>query len=509
MLNKYVWELYINSSGKECISFFHDSLISRLPDTYAEKIFLLHSKYCVSESVLMDTKRQLLFLTSVFREDELKDITASMEYLDDESNFEEIEEDIEYIFDENYDFWSKENKTDKEIFIHFVNNISYYSTSLACLYPGLFIPYYYFANYNALSMIASVFDISLPEIPRKADYESRTWHYAELCKSLYHFRRENHLSYFELCAFLYDFAPNYIGGYNSYIIKDLPRPKAAYFVGGGGNNEDAVAENNQNEIIHWQSNPDTRAGDMIVMYLRTPISAISSIWRSQSVGFIDPFFFYYQCTFIGKPQKVSRLSIKDIKADPVLGKMPIVSKNMQGINGVELKPSEYNYIVEISGANVPTLEFEAPNNAIPFTNEKEVEEKLIKPLLKEVGYSEQDYVQQMYIEIGNHNNALIPDFVLNPVSSGGHYSGFAVLEAKRSIKNEKELNKTKIQVRSYAKILGARYAVIVSAEKVWITSSEDDYSKNIFEETWDALQDKNTIYDLEKLIGQKADRSGR
>ena len=104
------------------------------------------------------------------------------------------------------------------------------------------------------------------------------------------FRVENRLSYCEFCAFLYDFAPHYIGGVDSYIIGELPEPKAAYFVGGGGNNADAEAEND-------------------VMYLRTPISAISSVWRSMSIGFIDPFFYYYRCTYIGMPKKLSRIPI--------------------------------------------------------------------------------------------------------------------------------------------------------------------------------------------------------
>ncbi len=270
-----------------------------------------------------------------------------------------------------------------------------------------------------------------------------------------------------------------------------------------GGNDDAVAEDYPDDIFFWQCSPDTRAGDMIVMYLRTPVSAISSVWRSQSVGFIDPFFYFYRCTFVGQPKKISRIPIQKIKADPVLGKMPIVSKNMQGINGVELKPSEYNYIVKISGIDVPKLEYASPESGYDYENEKEVEEKLIKPLISKLGYSENDYMRQMYIEIGNHNHALIPDFVLNPISSGGHYSGFAIIEAKRSITSDKQLNKTKIQARSYAKLLGTKYAVIASMEKIWVISANDDYTGNIFEESWEALAEADVFYRLEKLIGKR------
>ncbi len=118
---------------------------------------------------------------------------------------------------------------------------------------------------------------------------------------------------------------------SSYIINDLPEPKSAYFIGGGGRNGDESAEDDLREIFCWQCNPDTRAGDMIVMYLTSPISAISSVWRSCSVGFNDPFFYYYRCTFIGYPLKGKRIGIDEIKKDKTLGKMPLVSKNMQGI----------------------------------------------------------------------------------------------------------------------------------------------------------------------------------
>ena len=138
-------------------------------------------------------------------------------------------------------------------------------------------------------MIAETFDIDLPELPRKSDYKGRVWHYLSLCISLNHFEKDNNLSPYELYAFLYDFAPRYIGGKDSYILKELPSPKSAFFIGGGGDNDDATAEDHPDNITRWQCNPDTRAGDMIVMYLRTPVSAITSIWRSYSVGFFDPF----------------------------------------------------------------------------------------------------------------------------------------------------------------------------------------------------------------------------
>ena len=506
MLNKYIWELYLKAGGQKTIAFFHQNVIEGLQGAYAEEIAAFQKTYCACSAVVEETKCQL---QDLYKDSMQNPIPHEVTLLRD-GTLDEIDSDLDdiiTIFQEWYEDRKSETKrADKDFFVWFIGSLSYFTTAFAMDFPDLFIPYYYFANYNVLTKIADTFGINLPPLPPKADYRARVWHYAEICKAMHIFRRENELSPSELCAFLYDFAPQYIGGVESYIIIELPEPRSAYFIGGGGDNLDAVAEDDPNEIRFWQSNPGTRAGDLIVMYLRTPISAVSSVWRSMSVGFIDPFFYYYRCTYIGKPRKVRRLGIKQLKSDPILGQMPIVLRNMQGVNGVELMPSEYNHIVNLTEGDVPLLESVMDSGASTFENEKAVEEKLIKPLIERLGYSEADYVQQLYIEIGNHNHALIPDFVLYPVSSQGHYSGFTVIEAKRSISGKKQLEETKTQVRSYAKLLGVSYAAIASKEKVWIMSVKDDYSEAIFEASWDELADADVFYSLNRLIGSRDKR---
>ena len=161
---------------------------------------------------------------------------------------------------------------------------------------------------------------------------------------------------------------------------------------------------------------------------------------------------------------------------------------MQGINGVELKPSEYNHLMDLATANVPKLEFTVIDGNQEFVNEKDVENKLIKPLISKLGYPEKEYVQQLYIEIGNHNHALIPDFVLLPVTTRGHQSAFALIEAKHSIPNQSAMEEVRIQARSYAVQLKAKYSVIASKDKVWVSTPNDDFSTDIFSATWDELE---------------------
>ena len=498
MLNNYVWDLYKRSGGEKVIERFHHNLTEGISDEYINTIKGMMECFQVCYSIINDTSVQL--------EDLKNDTDKNPPNID--HNFSDFydngEAEIDNAFTEVYSEWVKEAENDeKNVFSFFIQNLDFISTALSIDYPGLFIPYHFFGTYNVLTLISDTFGIQLPIIPKKSDFKARTWHYAEICKSLYLFRKKHKLSIYELCAFLYDFAPKYIGGVDSYILKELPKPKSAYFVGGGGDNSDKDAEDDSENISFWQCNPGTRAGDMIVMYLRTPISSISSIWRSCSVGFIDPFFWYYRCTYIGYPVKGKRIPVAKIKKDRVLGKMPIVQKNMQGVNGVELRPSEYNYIVDKLKTDVPKLEYVLDSDIGACVNEKEVEERLIKPLLKKLGYGENEYKQQFYVEIGNHNYALIPDFVLLPSAINGHYSGFATVEAKRSITGTNMMEETKIQARSYAKMVGAKYSVIASQEGIWITESKDDYTEEIFTETWKSLKNEDTFYSLSRLIGNK------
>ena len=496
MLNEYVWNLYMKTDGKHVSETFKIGLKGSLSTDFADFISELQQFYSASSENIEGTHSELCSLA-----EEVMKETASEQVL--EMKGDEAEPpDIDAVFGE----WYQESKNnldgkEQELLRLFCTDIEFYTTSLALEYPSLFVPYYFFANYNVLERIAESFDIALPEIPKKADCRGRIWHYAEICKALQKFREENSLSPYELCAFLSDFAPKYIGGTDCYLVKDLPEPRSAYFVGGSGRGSDSKAENDTSAVMRWQCNPETRAGDMIVMYLTTPVSAITSIWRSHSIGFVDPFFYYYHCTYIGSPVKTTHIPLEKIRADPVLGSMPLVKKNMQGINGVELMPSEYNYIVELTSADVPMISYAGVLCSGTFATEKEVEEGLIKPLISRLGYSERDYRQQLYIEIGNHNHALIPDFVLRPVVERGHYSAFAIIEAKRSIKSQKQLEGVKTQARSYAKLLGVRYAVIASQEKIWILSSKDDYTEELFTESWDALKDENVFYRLSKMIG--------
>ncbi|MBR6400759.1 MAG: type I restriction enzyme HsdR N-terminal domain-containing protein [Firmicutes bacterium] len=470
---------------------------------YADLIKKLHSVYSPMKSELDDEYKQLNNLYSYIANHngaaKYKKISNGHRGSVRVPNRNKKETNKYCLFDDVIRDLKQVNENENGVFESFIYDIASLTTYLAISAPDLYIPYYFKYNFNVLKIIADTFNIELPVLPQKSDYNARLKYYVQLCDALHYFRTANNLSPFELYAFLYDFAPNYIGGLSSYIITELPKPKGAYFIGGA--KDDIFLSDNTDKITIWQCNLETKVGDMIVMYLRSPISAIDSVWRSCSVGFIDPFFYYYRCTYICSPQKLKQVKLEQMRLDKIIGTMPIVRKNMQGLNGIELKPSEYNHLLELGNSNAIRLEYSAVNSEKEYSTEKEVEDNVVKPLLEKIGYDKSDYSQQLYLEIGNHNYALIPDFVLFPKIIGNHKTAFAVVEAKRSITTLKSLNAAKSQVRSYAKLLGTKYAAVISQEKIWIYSSNDDYYKEIFSCCISELSN-DLLYELRKIIGK-------
>lgn len=493
MFNEYIWKTYLKAGGKDIVAFFERCLCDSFSEDDVHTICELHKVYCPESTYLYSELKELSDGFNIENFGFLYGCYPIAELDDGEYRIEDIMD----IFYQGLNY--NGTMSDNQIFAEFSEGLAYYTTFLAMELPELFIPYYFQYNYNVLEEISREFEIKLPEIPVKKDCKGRIYHYGDICAALYDFRIKHNMTPYELCAFLYDFAPKYIGGTDSYIIKSLPEPKSVFFI--GGSKDDAFLGDNSEIVSCWQCSPDTRAGDLIVMYLRTPVSAIDSIWRSVSVGFNDPFFYYYRCTYIAHPQKIKRITQRQLKQDLVFKDLPIVRKNMQGINGVELYPSIYNHLLDMAGSDLTRLEYVVDETDDNFNREKDVENKLIKPFLEKLGYDENEYQQQLNIKIGNHNHALIPDFVIHPVVSSGHQSADFLVEAKLTIPSYKLLEEAKTQARGYAKLFNAKYSVVAAKEGIWISKADDDYSKEILAFSWEELKNEDNFFDVFKLIG--------
>lgn len=497
MFNSYHWDLYLNAGGRNIVKMFESNLTVYFSEEYIEKIAELHKFYYSIGSDINSEQLYRLYkdlyenvktinetnILGAFAISEGKYTTKTA--LDDIFNY--FNNALEWSFKDIFNFC-------------ITDNFEYMSTFLSMQMPELFVPYYFQWNFNVLQKIADEFDILLPSVPIKKDYKGRFYYYGELCNVFLDFRNKHNMTPYEFYAFLYDYAPKVIGGINSYIIRDIPKATSAFFIGGSEKDERWPSESDT--ITCWQCSKEAKPGDYAVMYLKTPVSSVDSVWRCVSEGFIDPFVYYYRFAYIATPQKITRIHKSMLEKDSILSQMPIIKKNLQGLNGKEFKPSEYNRLMELGKRPDLKLNYSQPVSDIEIARESDVERLLIKPLLENLKYKSTDYKQQLCIEVGNHNTMLIPDFLLLPDETKGAQNAFAVIEAKFDIPSKTAFEEVKIQARSYARQVLAQYCVIASKDKIYISAHDDDFKYDFFIKTWKEINEPDTFSKLFKILGK-------
>ena len=67
MLNRYIWELYLNSGGTRVVELFRKNLEDELTEEYAEEIALMHKRYCPMEGLSNEIENQLKALAEEYR----------------------------------------------------------------------------------------------------------------------------------------------------------------------------------------------------------------------------------------------------------------------------------------------------------------------------------------------------------------------------------------------------------------------------------------------------------
>lgn len=279
------------------------------------------------------------------------------------------------------------------------------------LFGEYFFPYLYIDDFYQLARLADCFEIELPPIPKKPDYRARCMYYWELCKVFYQFRKENELSPAELSAFMYDHVPGVIG---IDVKKEMPNPSAAWFIGGL-----IKGYGTHWTTGFWQTNMDTKRGDILIHYETSPVSAITCLWIAQTDGVVDPFFHYYSNTYIGDRIAIPNIPLKDLKADGYFSNHPLVRKNFQGVNGWPVTGKDYSEFLRLLAAKgfdtsaLPQIYTPSLPEGVIVNNERDVEVNLLEPLLNSMGwYEHKDFIRQLPIHAGRgHRISRITHFI--------------------------------------------------------------------------------------------------
>ena len=343
------------------------------------------------------------------------------------------------------------------------------SYALSFAHPEYFFPNLYPFRFEAfVRLCGSYEDLDVPEIPKKSDYKGRYMYYMEMCRMFHDFRARYGLSPAELCAFLYDFAPRTIEEADGADHGALPEPSSIWCIGGSVPDPGGL----------WQCSEETRRGDILLYYQKSPVSAFTHILRADSDGLVDPFFHYYSRAYLRDSVSVPHIGLEEMKSDGRLAALPLVRKNLQGVNGWPLKNGDYLNILAIlreKGFNtsslpmLPVMEFRAGHR---ISLEKDVEEYLLNPWLRECGVSDGDYVRQMPLHMGR-GVVKYPDYAVFADVSDGYETAAVIIEAKLEIKTNKEREEAFKQARSYALRLEADYTMLCDRNSIWIYKGAD------------------------------------
>ena len=495
--NKYIWDLYKESTeGKKNIKKW-DSL----SDVFSEK----YSKECdLSEIELLQKNKLDKYIIDakvnwncLLRDSFLKSgITVDSAYNCYEKWIHDgiFLDNFEILNKDNYQIWTTEINT--------------FSQILYSVFPDYFFPYMLDCEFLKFQKICNEFDIPIPEVPKKKDWEQRATYYIDLCEALLEFRKQFSFNPAELCAFLYDFAPQVLLELED---NELPNPSKVWFVGGNKDNFEFLDNAKPDDRDYWQGNLDAQRGNIVVMYCLTPRSYIHSIWRIFGNGFADPFFYYYSTVCITNQIKLDvHITQKDLEKNALWAKNPLLKKNLQGLNGYPIKYEEYIELLSLlksKGQNIEKLPTIKPSSKIEtedLKDEREVEIKLIEPFLELLKYKTSDWIRQMSVKMGRGERNY-PDYCFGANPTRGEETAKMILESKYEIKTKKDLQAAYFQAKSYALRLQAEKFVVAAKEGIWIFQPKNNNYRfeDYFHCNWIEIENPDTLFELRQMIGKK------
>lgn len=373
--------------------------------------------------------------------------------------------------------------------------------------PEYYILYFFTNRFFLLERVFQSFDIPLPIPPSKQKYRDRFLYYGNLCREIYEFRKKYSLDYIELNCFLYDFSlktlPDFIN------TDELPDAMNIYISGGTKEDTDLLGKNGETYRTFWQGNPQTKIGDIILLYSLSPYSGLTAIFRAVSPTYYDPFSYYPERVWVGFPIVIQTIHLSELKSNPVWKEKSLVKANMQGVNGRECTSDEYNAIIEILKSKnfdvsiLPKLPFLDEPDFRNLNYERDVEITLLEPLLKRLGFDEDDWLRQMTLRMGR-NDRVFPDYALFANDRRGEESARFIWEAKYRIANERQLKDAFLQAKSYALRLGCDGFGLVALEGVWISTRQDDFKwERLYKFSWSELKQKENFSRLTRLADKR------
>lgn len=513
-MNKNIWNLYKNSErGKDSIALFTFDSENDDLEVKANDIFQKYNEYFGGRSVeeyFLD--RCFLILDNILVNKlfigETETASEYFERLVDNLEISFVEEnsaeELVKVENERPIIKQKDYKTFCSILTE-ISLILYFYGEL------LYVPILFREQFDIFMKILDVLDIPMPELPAKSNKRERLLLYNELNKNITIFAEANNLSKEEICACIYDFAIMLLEEDDKQ--DELPEPTNIWLTGGSKEDYKSFLENPvKGAKSVWTCNENTKRGDIIVIYVLSPYSCIQSIWRADIDGVYTPFNYYNSRTRATDGIVIPHITLNELKTDTYFSKLPITRKNFQGVNGVQFSANDYKELLRLlkdKGFDVSVLpQLFKPNLEISgqLSVEKDVEEKLLIPLLEKLGYSETDWTRQLSQKAGRKEKA-IPDFVFFPKGEIHFQNAPMIIEAKFDMSSNIEKTKSFNQALSYARLMKSSIFGICDKDRLLIFKEKNGFFDRFnptFEKHWQNINDAETFSRLKILIGKEA-----
>ena len=355
--------------------------------------------------------------------------------------------------------------------------------------------------------IHAEFGIPLPPVPGKQDKTGRGLYYISINQAWQEFRVLHGLSPSEMCAFLYDFAPQFTTPLDA---SDLPSPSRVWQVTGGAWDIEFVDKATTETVKTWGGNSAVRRGDILLMYLVSPRRCIDSIWRACSDGFIDPFFHYHSMVTLCGRIKTEPISYPELEQHPLLSQKSAVRAHFQGPSSkTPYTVEEYEAILDMmnaKGQDISVLPRIPSSNCLPavdLLNERDVEIRLIEPLLKRLGFKVSDWIRQMPVKMGRGERNY-PDYAVGAETKRGEESAKMLLESKYQLSADGEFKEAFYQTKSYALRLRSKIMAMAAREGVWVfpPKNENFDIKHFTHKSWGELNNSDDFHRILQLIGR-------
>lgn len=382
-----------------------------------------------------------------------------------------------------------------------IDVIPFLTIGLYISFPDSFVPYLFLKSFSQLAAILAYYEVTLPPMPSKKDYEGRCYYYIALNDVLLDFRNQIGLSPEEFCAFLYDFAPAQIEDV------ELPSSFSRMWISGG-----IPGHKDIDKTYYWGNNPSARKGDLMLLYEIAPVSAITSIWRLTSDVCVDPFFHWNASASVRHVADFSPITLKDLREDTYFANHPLVRRNMQGVNGTAWSAVDYKNLLRLiaaKGFDVSTLPkmdgLDISRQSDDIHLEKEVEEKLLLPLLKKLNIEEgSGYIRQLPLKAGR-GRRIFPDFAVYYSDKEDEESAHILIEAKYDIRNVNELDAAFRQARSYAHLLNSSVIILCDKNLLFIYKKDSSTwsGHGCVQVSWGELADPDKYAEVAKIFDRK------